>query len=170
MQGLLPAGWLAFTGRESNPLDRYERFQFVERSSSFPALLTLPIFIGRGAPIRDTLLAPNPAVFATRGIRLHRRCRRVGQLYGTNRARIVSIRGKRTRRARGRSDANDPDRKNAFAARIAGAMLEMGLIPPQSPKYSSLPSSPNSGTAERPLTRRLGAMPNSERPSAERDL
>jgi len=32
------AGW-AFTGRESNPLDRYERFQFVWRSSSFPALL-----------------------------------------------------------------------------------------------------------------------------------
>ena len=35
-----PAGW-AFTGRESNPLDRYERFQLF-RSSSFPALLTLP--------------------------------------------------------------------------------------------------------------------------------
>jgi hypothetical protein len=29
VQGLLPAGWLAFTGRESNPLDHYERFQFV---------------------------------------------------------------------------------------------------------------------------------------------
>jgi hypothetical protein len=28
-QGLLPAGWLAFTGRASNPLDRYERFQLV---------------------------------------------------------------------------------------------------------------------------------------------
>src|SRR5580658_2940939 len=27
MQGSLPAGWLAFTGRESNPLDRVERFQ-----------------------------------------------------------------------------------------------------------------------------------------------
>jgi len=25
-QGWLPAGWLAFTGRASNPLDRYERF------------------------------------------------------------------------------------------------------------------------------------------------
>ena len=37
----LASGWLAFTGRESNPLDRYERFQFVYRSSSFPALLTL---------------------------------------------------------------------------------------------------------------------------------
>lgn len=35
-----PAGW-AFTGRESNPLDRYERFQLF-RPSSFPALLTLP--------------------------------------------------------------------------------------------------------------------------------
>ena len=29
MQGLLPAGRLAFAGRESNPLDRCERFQFV---------------------------------------------------------------------------------------------------------------------------------------------
>ena len=27
MQGSLPAGWLAFAGRELNPLDRYERFQ-----------------------------------------------------------------------------------------------------------------------------------------------
>jgi hypothetical protein len=27
MQGSLPAGWLTFTGRESNPLDRDERFQ-----------------------------------------------------------------------------------------------------------------------------------------------
>ena len=27
MQSSLPAGWLAFTGRESNPLNRYERFQ-----------------------------------------------------------------------------------------------------------------------------------------------
>lgn len=26
-QGWLPAGWLAFTGRASNPLDHYERFQ-----------------------------------------------------------------------------------------------------------------------------------------------
>jgi len=39
VQGLLPAGWLAFAGRASNPLDRYERFQFVWRSSPFPALL-----------------------------------------------------------------------------------------------------------------------------------
>src|ERR1700694_580135 len=29
MQSSLPAGWLAFTGRASNPLDRYERFQLV---------------------------------------------------------------------------------------------------------------------------------------------
>ena len=28
-QGWLPAGWLAFTGRASNPLDRYERFQSI---------------------------------------------------------------------------------------------------------------------------------------------
>ena len=34
MQSSLPAGWLAFTGRASNPLDRYKRFQFVSSSSS----------------------------------------------------------------------------------------------------------------------------------------
>ena len=39
-QGWLPAGWLAFTGRASNPLDHYERFQFTW-SSPFPVLLTL---------------------------------------------------------------------------------------------------------------------------------
>jgi hypothetical protein len=34
----LASGWLAFTGRESNPLDRCERFQII-RSSSSPVLL-----------------------------------------------------------------------------------------------------------------------------------
>jgi hypothetical protein len=29
MQSSLPAGWLAFTGRELNPLDRYKRFQIL---------------------------------------------------------------------------------------------------------------------------------------------
>ena len=33
MQGSLPAGWLAFTGRESNPQDRYKRFQIAVSSS-----------------------------------------------------------------------------------------------------------------------------------------
>src|SRR6516165_4508226 len=33
LQGSLPAGWLAFTGRESNPLDRYKRFQIAVSSS-----------------------------------------------------------------------------------------------------------------------------------------
>ena len=42
-QGWLPAGWLAFTGRASNPLDHYERFQFTW-SSPFPVLLTLLTF------------------------------------------------------------------------------------------------------------------------------
>jgi hypothetical protein len=39
-QGWLPAGWLAFTGRVSNPLDHCERFQ-ITWSSPFPVLLTL---------------------------------------------------------------------------------------------------------------------------------
>jgi hypothetical protein len=29
MQSSLPAGWLAFTGRELNPLDHYKRFQII---------------------------------------------------------------------------------------------------------------------------------------------
>jgi hypothetical protein len=37
MQSSLPAGWLAFTGRASNPLDRYKRFQIV--SSSFSGFI-----------------------------------------------------------------------------------------------------------------------------------
>ena len=39
MQGSLPAGWLTFTGRELNPLDRDERFQnfmFILLSWAFP--------------------------------------------------------------------------------------------------------------------------------------
>src|SRR5215470_8666377 len=42
-QGWLPAGWLAFTGRVSNPLDHYERFP-ITWSSPSPVLLTLPTF------------------------------------------------------------------------------------------------------------------------------
>jgi hypothetical protein len=37
MQDSLPAGWLAFTGRELNPLDRVERFPSCYISSPFPA-------------------------------------------------------------------------------------------------------------------------------------
>ena len=42
MQDSLPAGWLAFAGRELNPLDRYERFPSYYISSPFPEfILTL---------------------------------------------------------------------------------------------------------------------------------
>ena len=41
-QGWLPAGWLAFAGRVSNPPDHSERFQFTWSSSS-PGILTLSI-------------------------------------------------------------------------------------------------------------------------------
>jgi hypothetical protein len=40
MQGSLPAGWLASTGRELNPLDRNEGFQ-ITSSSSLPGLFLL---------------------------------------------------------------------------------------------------------------------------------
>jgi hypothetical protein len=41
LQSSLPAGWLAFTGRESNPLDRFERFQ-ITFSFPFPGLILAP--------------------------------------------------------------------------------------------------------------------------------
>jgi len=42
MQDSLPAGWLAFAGRELNPLDRYERFPSYYISFPFPGfILTL---------------------------------------------------------------------------------------------------------------------------------
>src|SRR5215831_17649085 len=48
-QGWLPAGWLAFTGRVSNRLDHYERFQ-ITWSSTFPVLLTLDSCRARRMP------------------------------------------------------------------------------------------------------------------------
>jgi hypothetical protein len=38
LQSSLPAGWLASTGRESNPLDRYKRFQ-ITFSSPFSGFI-----------------------------------------------------------------------------------------------------------------------------------
>src|ERR1700738_5555312 len=58
-QGWLPAGWLAFTGRVSNPLDHYERFQ-ITWSSPFPVLLTLDSY--RAGPMSATeALGHNPS-------------------------------------------------------------------------------------------------------------
>ena len=42
MQSSLPAGWPAFAGRESNPLDRFERFQITFSSPSPEFILALP--------------------------------------------------------------------------------------------------------------------------------
>jgi hypothetical protein len=47
MQGSLPAGWLAFTGRESNPLDRDERFQL--HTFPFPGLVLSLVKSNRSA-------------------------------------------------------------------------------------------------------------------------
>src|SRR6516164_3990387 len=45
MQDSLPAGWLAFTGRELNPLGRDERFPSCYISFPFPGfILTLTVF------------------------------------------------------------------------------------------------------------------------------
>src|ERR1700738_2773986 len=54
-QGWLPAGWLAFTGRVSNPLDHYERFQ-ITWSSPFPVLLTLDSFRADRMPVTESAI------------------------------------------------------------------------------------------------------------------
>jgi hypothetical protein len=76
MQDSLPAGWLAFAGRELNPLDRYERFPSCYISSPFPEfILTLDgrehggnIRVRRGLEysIRTTLQGTLSVVFARR--------------------------------------------------------------------------------------------------------
>src|SRR5271165_453977 len=48
MQSSLPAGWLAFTGKESNPLDHNKRFQ-----------ITHPPFLDLSWRYRDELPAPH---------------------------------------------------------------------------------------------------------------
>src|SRR5262249_26422204 len=55
LQGSLPAGWLAFTGRESNPLDRYKRFQ-IAVSSSFSGFILAQGKFHFEPPSRFTLL------------------------------------------------------------------------------------------------------------------
>jgi hypothetical protein len=52
-QGWLPAGWLAFTGRASNPLDHYERFQIMVIPLSCPPDATLVQFSERRASNRS---------------------------------------------------------------------------------------------------------------------
>src|SRR5215813_8446545 len=67
MQDSLPAGWLAFAGRELNPLDRDERFPSCYISFPFPGFtLTLPDVIseslsldaGSRSPAVHRVLAP----------------------------------------------------------------------------------------------------------------
>jgi hypothetical protein len=75
-QGWLPAGWLAFAGRASNPLDRYERFQLVltviplscSPDASAIALLRRPHPVGRNRWIAP--LHPNCPENMTRVVAL----------------------------------------------------------------------------------------------------
>src|SRR6516162_3114279 len=61
MQDSLPAGWLAFTGRELNPLDRDERFPSCYISFPFPGfILTLPDVISDSLSLDAG--SPTPAV------------------------------------------------------------------------------------------------------------
>ena len=72
MQGLLPAGWLAFAGRELNPLDHVERFQITfsspspgfflaQRTVSFPQYGCKAGFPS-GAFLSDQRLKPAPGM------------------------------------------------------------------------------------------------------------
>ena len=61
MQDSLPVGWLAFTGRELNPLDHDERFPSCYISSPFPGfILTLPDVISENLSLDAG--SPTPAV------------------------------------------------------------------------------------------------------------
>jgi hypothetical protein len=70
MQSSLPAGWLAFTGRELNPLDRYERFQITfsfpfpefflaQRTAGFPQYGWKAGVSGETFPARHSEVRPN---------------------------------------------------------------------------------------------------------------
>ena len=72
MQGLLPAGWLAFAARELNPLDHVERFQIIfsspspgfflaQRTVSFPQYGCKAGFPS-GAFLSDQRLKPAPGM------------------------------------------------------------------------------------------------------------
>ena len=66
MQDSLPAGWLAFAGRELNPLDYYERFPSCYISFPFPGfILTLygwKAGFPSGAFLDDQRLKPAPGM------------------------------------------------------------------------------------------------------------
>ena len=72
MQSSLPAGWLAFPGRESNPLDHYKRFQITlsspssgfilaQRTAGFPQYGWKAGFPS-GAFLGDQRLKPAPGI------------------------------------------------------------------------------------------------------------
>jgi hypothetical protein len=65
MQDSLPAGWLAFTGRELNPLDRDERFPSCYISSPFPCM---GFCLSRGCRKGPIHWAPSLSLFS------HTRC------------------------------------------------------------------------------------------------
>ena len=72
MQSSLPAGWLTFTGRELNPLDRYKRFQIIHppfldlawRKGSFIAALLLGYSITSSARASSVGGTSRPSAFA----------------------------------------------------------------------------------------------------------
>jgi hypothetical protein len=73
-QGWLPAGWLAFTGRASNPLDHYERF-LITWSSPSPVLLTLhALFPYKVALLLAVRPAPEPSLITASEIKAATAC------------------------------------------------------------------------------------------------
>jgi len=78
-QGSLPAGWLAFTGRASNPLDRYERFHLVltiiplSCSPDASAIAYCAIHAtGRPPPVHESLPSKRPSPLTDPDVQISR--------------------------------------------------------------------------------------------------
>src|SRR5262245_100259 len=70
-QGSLPVGWLTFTEREFNPLDRVERFPILTSSSSSPVLFLALGGFSPGTSAGQELFVREPD--GSRGVRLRGR-------------------------------------------------------------------------------------------------
>jgi hypothetical protein len=136
MQSSLPAGWLAFTGRELNPLDRYKRFQI---TFSFPLFWIYPGARRTILHLSYSYAAPcGPALLVTRGpSRNPRSAVPAAAFWGSAvadgyalrrrsaaRTRARNCSGVSVRSSRNRTLRISADRPRGASARVAGIQSE----------------------------------------------